>query len=27
MDTAKAREQLGWRPAYDTRDTLDALVQ
>ena len=27
MDTTKAREQLGWRPAYDTRATLDALIQ
>jgi len=26
MDTAKARHELGWRPRYDTRETLDALV-
>jgi len=26
MDTAKARRELGWRPRYDTRETLDALV-
>lgn len=27
MDTTKAREQLGWRPRYDTRETLHALIQ
>ena len=27
MDTTKAREQLGWRPQYDTRETLHALIQ
>ena len=27
MDTAKARRELGWRPRYDTRETLDALAQ
>jgi nucleoside-diphosphate-sugar epimerase len=26
MDTEKAREKLGWQPAYDTRETLAALV-
>ena len=26
MDTAKARRELGWRPRYDTRETLAALV-
>ena len=26
MDTEKAREKLGWDPAYDTRETLAALV-
>jgi UDP-glucose 4-epimerase len=26
MDTARAREQLGWSPAYDARATLEALV-
>jgi nucleoside-diphosphate-sugar epimerase len=26
MDTTKARTQLGWRPAYDTRETLRALT-
>ena len=27
MDTTKAREQLGWRPAYSTRETLRALTE
>ncbi len=27
MDTAKARRELGWRPQFDTRETLAALVQ
>jgi UDP-glucose 4-epimerase len=27
MDTAKARRELRWRPGYDTRETLAALVQ
>jgi nucleoside-diphosphate-sugar epimerase len=27
MDTTKARDQLGWRPRYDTPETLRALVQ
>ena len=26
MDTTRAREQLGWTPAYDTRETLESLV-
>src|SRR4051794_9942146 len=26
MDTQKAREKLGWEPAYDTHDTLDDTV-
>jgi UDP-glucose 4-epimerase len=26
MDTQKAREKLGWDPAYDTRDTLADTV-
>ncbi|MDA0162708.1 NAD-dependent epimerase/dehydratase family protein [Solirubrobacter ginsenosidimutans] len=27
MDTGKARKQLGWRPRYDSRATLDELVR
>jgi nucleoside-diphosphate-sugar epimerase len=27
MDTTKAREQLGWRPAYSTQETLRALTE
>ncbi|MEA2496743.1 MAG: UDP-glucose 4-epimerase [Thermoleophilaceae bacterium] len=27
MDTQKAREKLGWEPAYDTRETLAETVQ
>ncbi|MFL5894924.1 MAG: epimerase, partial [Thermoleophilaceae bacterium] len=27
MDTAKAREKLGWQPAYDTRETLAETVE
>src|SRR3954470_9846679 len=27
MDTAKAREKLGWEPAYDTREVLAETVQ
>src|SRR3954451_22734707 len=27
MDTHKAREKLGWEPAYDTRETLAATVE
>jgi UDP-glucose 4-epimerase len=27
MDTTRARDQLGWRPRYDTRQTLEAMVQ
>ena len=27
MDTTKAREKLGWNPAYDTRATLEETVQ
>jgi nucleoside-diphosphate-sugar epimerase len=27
MDTTKARTQLGWNPAYDTRETLRALTE
>jgi nucleoside-diphosphate-sugar epimerase len=26
MDTTRAREQLGWTPAYDSRETLESLV-
>jgi UDP-glucose 4-epimerase len=26
MDTTRARERLGWRPEYDARGTLEALV-
>ena len=26
MDCSRARRELGWRPAYDGRETLDALV-
>ena len=26
MDTTRARRELGWRPAYSTRATLQALV-
>jgi nucleoside-diphosphate-sugar epimerase len=26
MDTQKAREKLGWEPAYDTRETLADTV-
>ena len=26
MDCTRARRELGWRPAYDARQTLDALV-
>jgi UDP-glucose 4-epimerase len=27
MDTTKAREKLGWQPAYDTRETLEEMVE
>jgi nucleoside-diphosphate-sugar epimerase len=27
MDTQKAREKLGWKPAYDTRETLAQTVE
>lgn len=27
MDTAKAREKLGWEPAYDTRETLAETIE
>jgi len=27
MDTQKAREKLGWEPAYDTRETLIETVE
>jgi nucleoside-diphosphate-sugar epimerase len=27
MDTQKAREKLGWQPAYDTRETLVETVE
>ena len=27
MDTAKAREKLGWEPGYDSRETLAEMVQ
>jgi nucleoside-diphosphate-sugar epimerase len=27
MDTAKAREKLGWAPAHDTRETLDLTIE
>ena len=26
MDTARAKRDLGWKPRYSTRETLDALV-
>ena len=26
MDTARAREELGWRPAYDARETLRETI-
>ena len=27
MDTRKAREELGWSPAYDCRDTLAGMIR
>jgi len=27
MDTAKAREKLGWKPAHDTRETLAETIE
>ena len=26
MDTTRARSELGWKPRYSTRETLEALV-